>query len=196
MKKTIAFLLIVVMCFTITACSGKDSKAEPTTEQVTEAPTEAETEAPTEAETEAPTEAETEEPAQEKNNVAAGKLADKVHVEIHDAQLAKDIRGNTAIVVNYKFKNLDTRSRSFVVAVNNAAYQDGVELGNATISSDNDINYDDKNTIKSIEPGEEIDIQWAFKLKGNDPVKIELTNRFDFSGKYDDQKIVKTFTID
>jgi len=58
---------------------------------------------------------------------SAGSLGDYA-VDIKDATLTKDYKGNPAIVITYSYTNNGDDAKSAMVALRNVAYQNGVQL--------------------------------------------------------------------
>lgn len=102
----------------------------------------------------------------------------KCKVELKDSKIATDYEGKKVLVVTYGFTNNDTKAQSFNVAVDDKAYQDGVELG--MVLSDYGIDgysYDEK--IKDVKPGVSLDVQCAYELNDETTdVELELSRWF------------------
>lgn len=108
----------------------------------------------------------------DKNNVGNCK------VELKDSKIATDYEGKKVLVVTYGFTNNDTKAQSFNVAIDDKAYQDGIELG--MVLSDYGIDgysYDEK--IKDVKPGVSLDVQCAYELNDETTdVELELSRWF------------------
>lgn len=119
-----------------------------------------------------------------------GTLGD-YEVEILSAKVAKDYDGKPALIVNFKFTNNSDEATSFLVALSDKAYQDGIQLESAIIL--NSKTYDADESMKDIKPGKSITVQQAYVLNDKTtPVEIEVSETFSFSK----DKVVKTFTLE
>ena len=102
----------------------------------------------------------------------------KCKVELKDSKIATDYEGKKVLVVTYGFTNNDEQAQSFNVAVEDKAYQNGVELG--MVLSDYGIDgfsYDEK--IKDVKPGVSLDVQCAYELNDETTdVELELSRYF------------------
>lgn len=111
-------------------------------------------------------------------------------VEIKSAQLAKDYEGNDALIVNYSFTNNGEDPQSFLLAVNDRVYQDGVELSSAIITG-NDA-YDAEAPMKSVQKGATLEVQKAYKLSNTtSPVSVECSELISL----EKDTVVNTFAI-
>lgn len=111
-------------------------------------------------------------------------------VEIQSAQLAKDYEGNDALIVRYSFTNNGVEPQSFLVAVDDRVYQDGVELSSAIITGNDD--YDAEASMKSVQKGATLEVQKAYKLSNTtSPVSVECSELIST----DNEKVVNTFAI-
>lgn len=117
-----------------------------------------------------------------------GTLGD-YEIEILSAKVTKDWEGKDAVIVEYKFTNNSDEAQSFMVAISDKVFQDGIELESAVVT-DKDYNVD--NQVKEIKPGKSLNVQAAFLLNDTTtPIEVEVSELISFS----DKKVVKTFDI-
>ncbi len=122
-------------------------------------------------------------------NVAKdGKLGD-YNVEIMSCRLDKNVLGEDIVIVKYSFTNNSDSSRSFVGAIEDNVYQNGIGL-NETIFGDDD--YQSDAQLKEIKKGATLELEIAYKLddKTTD-IEVEVKEFISFS----DKVITKTFSI-
>lgn len=111
-------------------------------------------------------------------------------VEIKDATLTEDYDGKPALVVTYGFTNNSDAEQSFMVAISDEAYQDGVELQTTIPAIGSDI--DTSTQMSNIKPGASIDVTAIYGLSNTtSDVEVELSELISLS----DAKVVKTFSI-
>lgn len=111
-------------------------------------------------------------------------------VEIKDATLTEDYAGEPALVVTYGFTNNSDTEQSFIVAVSDKAYQDGVQLQTTISAVGSDI--DTSTQMSNIKPGASIDVTAIYGLSNTtSDVEVELSELISLS----DAKVVKTFSI-
>ena len=118
-----------------------------------------------------------------------GKLGDYT-VAIESARLSKDYEGKPAVVVKYKFTNNGDKATSFMVAITNKAFQDGVELELAMVDSTKDAKFNSGDGLKEIKKGASLEVEEAYKLS-NQKSKIEVEANELVSMSSD--KLSKTF---
>lgn len=113
-------------------------------------------------------------------------------VVIDSCRLAKDYEGKPVVIVKYLFTNVSDDSPSaFYVALNDAAYQNGVGLNKAYILDDN-ANYSADNQTKEIKKGATIEVEVAYELNDTTTdIEVEVSEFISF----DDTTITKTFSI-
>lgn len=104
----------------------------------------------------------------DRKQVGSGDLGNH-HVEIKSALLAKDYKGNPAIVITYSWTNNSEGTTSAMASLTEKAFQDGVQLENA-VMGDTDV-YDMNTSMKDIRPGTTLDVQSAYVL-GNTNSKV------------------------
>ena len=113
------------------------------------------------------------------------------NVEIKSSRLTEDYEGKKVIVVTYGFTNHSEDATSFMVAVTDEAFQNGIGLNETLFVKDGDP-YSSDNQMKDIKTGATIDVEVAYTLNDDTtPVEIEVSELISF----DDAKITKTFEI-
>lgn len=114
------------------------------------------------------------------------------NVVIDSFRMAEDYQGEDVIIVKYLFTNNSDESDSFMLAVDEIAYQDGVELQECYFVDDS-ANYSIDNQSKKIRPGVTLSVEVAYELADTTTdVEIEVEEIFSFK----ERKITKTFSID
>ena len=103
----------------------------------------------------------------------------KYVVSIDGCEVAQDYEGNPAIVVTYTWTNNSDDKTSFMVAIDDAAFQNGVELDFATISV-SDERFDTNAAMNEVQPGATQTVQQAFLLDDQSDVTIECTELISF----------------
>lgn len=112
-------------------------------------------------------------------------------VEIKSSRLAENYQGKAVLIVKYGFTNHADSAKSFMVAIDEVAYQDGIGLNESYILADS-ANYSNDNQMKEIKPGATLDVEVAYELNDETTdVEIEVSEYFSFN----DKKITKTFKI-
>lgn len=111
---------------------------------------------------------------------------------IDSCRLAKDLTGEPVVIVKYIFSNVSNDNAvSFAVALEDAAYQNGVGLNEAVLLEDS-ANYDMNDQLKDIKKGATIEVEVAYELNDTTTdIEVEVSELFSF----DDTTITKTFTI-
>ena len=113
-------------------------------------------------------------------------------VVIKSAKVTKDYEGEPAVIVTFEFTNNSDETKSWMTAVSAKAFQDGVELDSAFVSSSNK-DYDASNSTKEIKPGATINVQKAYELDNtSSDVEIEVSEWLSFNK---DTVLTKTFQI-
>lgn len=111
----------------------------------------------------------------------------KYDVSIDDCQVTTDYSGKPAIIVTYTWTNNSEKATSFMVAIDAATFQNGVELGTA-IASD----LDSQAYMSEIKPGATTTVQQAYLLNDQSDVTVECSELISF----DDTIIAeKTFSV-
>ena len=112
-------------------------------------------------------------------------------VEILSCRLAEDYEGKPVAIVKYSFTNNSDSAQSFMIAFDDAAFQNGVGLNEAYFLSES-ANYSSDNQMKEIKTGATIEVEAAYLLNDNTTdVEIEVSELFSL----DDKVISKTFRI-
>ena len=112
-------------------------------------------------------------------------------VEIKSSRLAKDYEGKDIIIVNYAFTNNEEEDKSFSLAFDDKAFQNGVGL-NECYFVDNSANYSADNQTKNIKKGATLEVEVAYVLNdATTDVEVEVSALFSFN----DSKVTKTFEI-
>lgn len=120
----------------------------------------------------------------------AGVIDGKYYVEVLSARKSKDYSGKDVVIINYRYTNNSDETKSFMLAFNAQAFQNGVELENAIVTADK--SYSSENILKDVKPGGTIEVQEAYVLQDNSPVTVEVGALFSFN---DDTIISKTFPL-
>ena len=212
MKKLASLFLILLLLLSATACSftapastaGSASAAQSAPAAADTAAkadeSAAEEKAVRETEEEAPAAAAAEpapEPASVSLTAAApaaaeilpsGDLGD-YHVEIHDFTLSKDYNGAPVIIIGYTFTNHSEKNVSAMVALSEAAFQNGVGLDTAIVMEEG---VGSEEAMKDVQPDASIDIKEAYLLtSATAPVEYEITELFS----WDNAAVGETFAI-
>ena len=113
-------------------------------------------------------------------------------VEILSCRMAKDYENAPTIIVKYRFTNVsDEEAASFMFALSDSAYQNGIQLDTAIIIDDK-YDYDSNKQMKEIKMGATLEVEAAYVLEDTtSDVLIEVEEFFSFSNKV----IKKTFKI-
>lgn len=167
MKKRVAIILFgSLLALNLCACGGDD----------TASTTQGET-------TDTTTTEETQEPA----DTSSATVGD-YEVSIGDARMvADDFTGEEALLVNLTFTNNSDETTSPMLALLVEAYQDGVQLERAIISSEDfDVNSESLN----VQSGGSNDFQLVFTLTSESPVQVIAK---EFLG--DEAQAEKTFDL-
>ncbi|MBQ7821689.1 MAG: DUF5067 domain-containing protein [Clostridia bacterium] len=115
----------------------------------------------------------------------------KYVLEIDSCRLAEDYEGKSVAIVKYIFTNNDDNPVSFMVAFDDAVYQNGIGLNNSYFLADS-ANYSVDNQSKEIRTGATIEVEVAYELNDStSDLEVEVGELFSFS----DKKITKIFTI-
>lgn len=112
-------------------------------------------------------------------------------VEIKNCRLAKDWEGKSVVIVKYSFTNNDDDPQSFMLAFNDAVYQNGIGLNKSYMLEDS-ANYSSDNQTKNIQKGATLEVEVAYELNDTTTdVNVEVSALFSF----DSSKVTKTFSI-
>ena len=111
-------------------------------------------------------------------------------VTIDGARLSEDYEGNPAIIVTYTWTNNGTETESALLALSAKAYQNGVQLDTAMMSSASGF---EPNTLTELKPGATVTVQSAFTLRDStSQVEVDISEAFAIS---DSGKVSKAFDI-
>lgn len=112
----------------------------------------------------------------------------KFVVKLGETKVIKDYEGKPALLVNYSFTNNSDKKQSFMVAIKDAAFQDGIGLNDA-ITMGNE--YDSELQMKEIMPGKTLNVQAAYVLDDTTtPVEIQISELISFN-----DELIDTFTV-
>ena len=115
----------------------------------------------------------------------------KYNVVIDSVRIAEDYSGEPIVIVKYIFTNNDDDPTSFMIAVSDEVYQNGVGL-NGCYFVDDSANYSADNQTKEIKKGVTIEVEVAYSLNDTETdVEVEVSELISFN----DKKISKTFKI-
>lgn len=111
-------------------------------------------------------------------------------VTIDGARLSEDYEGNPAIIVTYTWTNNGTETESALLALSAKAYQNGVQLDTAMMSSASGY---ESNALTELKPGATVTVQSAFLLNDStSQVEVDISEAFAIS---DSGTISQTFDI-
>ena len=112
-------------------------------------------------------------------------------VEIQSCRLAQDWQGKPVVIVKYSFTNNKEDPQSFMVAFDDAVFQNGIGL-NSSYMLDDSANYSADNQTKQIQKGATLEVEVAYELNDTTTdINVELSALFSFNNN----KITKTFSI-
>ncbi len=97
-------------------------------------------------------------------------------VSIDDAKLTSDYDGSPAIVVTYTWTNNSDKDNSFMAAISDQAFQNGVELEYTSVPG-----VDTSSQFTDLKPGATTTTQAAFKLNDTSDVTIECSEFISFN---------------
>ncbi len=113
------------------------------------------------------------------------------HVDIKACRMAKDFEGKPIVIITYVYTNNGDEAMSFMVAVDENVYQNGIGLNECYFVEDG-VEYSSDNQMKDIKPGATLEVEVAYELNDTTTdVEVEVSELFSFS----DKKVVKKFTI-
>lgn len=121
---------------------------------------------------------------------SAGTLDGKYHVEILSATKTVDYQGKPAVIVNFRYTNNGEETESFWLALTAKAFQNGVQLDNASLLS-NPL-YDPSAYLKDVKKGGSLIVQRAYLLADESPLEVEVSAALSFD---DNPVISKTFQL-
>ncbi|MBR0143444.1 MAG: DUF5067 domain-containing protein [Clostridia bacterium] len=112
-------------------------------------------------------------------------------VEIKSSRLAEDFEGKPVIIVTYGFTNNGENAISFMIALDDEAYQNGVGL-NKSYFVDDAAKYSSDNQTKEIRTGVTLDVEVAYELNdAESDVEIEVKEFISLNKK----SVTKIFKI-
>ena len=116
----------------------------------------------------------------------------KYSVQIDSCRVSKDYAGKPVVIVKYIYTNVsDENPTSFMVAFDDAVFQNGVGL-NASYMLDDSANYSSDNQMKEIKAGASLEVEVAYELNDTTTdIEVEVSELFSF----DNTVISKTFSI-
>lgn len=121
---------------------------------------------------------------------ASGNLGD-FNISILTARRSVDYEGKAAVIVKYQFKNNSDKNQTFMTAVNDRAFQKGVQLDGAIITGDE--RYTALDSAKEVQPNGSIELEQAYLVTDTaSDITIEVTELFSISSN---DKLSKTFHI-
>lgn len=113
------------------------------------------------------------------------------YINIKFAELTYNYNDELSLIVYYEFKNYSDKAQSFMYAVENKVYQDGVECGTTYKKYGRNIETD--NQMLDIKPGVSLEVPILYKLNNNrSDIVVEVRPRIYFSG--DTDLVTRTFT--
>lgn len=124
----------------------------------------------------------------EKKKTDPNKLGD-YQVEILSSEVVKDYEGKDAIAIKTKFTNNSKENISFMVAIDQQAFQNGTQL-KTTVSSDDGLSLGD--TDKDVQPGSSLEVTSIYSLQDTqNKVDVEAKELISFS----DNTVKKSFEL-
>lgn len=116
-------------------------------------------------------------------------------VVINSWNIVNDYEGNPAISIVYDFTNYYEKAESYMLAINEDVYQNGIQLDSVLFlegwqdGADASVDTDTK-----IQPGSTISVTKTYLLRDTTtPITVEMKKLFDF---VDDYKVEFTITLD
>lgn len=110
-------------------------------------------------------------------------------VTIDGSHTTTDYEGKPTLVVNYTFTNNSTDAASFMFAISDKAFQNGVQLETAIVTGDD--SYDSANSLNEVKPGASIAVQSAYVLDDQSDVTIECTELISFDDTVLASQVIK-----
>ncbi|EAF6296160.1 DUF5067 domain-containing protein [Listeria monocytogenes] len=150
LKSVLLLMGIVTFALALTACGGTEDKA--STEETETAK------------------------AETKKKANPNELGD-YKVEILSSEVVKDFEGNNAIAIKTKFTNNSKENISFMVAIDQQAFQNGTQL-ETTVSADASMG----GSEKDVQPGGTLEVTELYKLQDTqNKVDVEAKELISFS---------------
>lgn len=119
------------------------------------------------------------------SEVVEGKLGE-YYVKIGEGVVKKDKKGNYILVVDVSFTNNSNSEQSFMWAIDDTAYQDGVQIESSFLSDVYDL------TSKKILPGTTYNVKVAYELSNE---KSDVIVKMSELISLNETSITKTFKI-
>ncbi|EAG7491203.1 DUF5067 domain-containing protein [Listeria monocytogenes] len=150
LKSVLLLMGIVTFALALTACGGTEDKAS--------------------------TEKTETDKAETKKKANQNELGD-YKVEILSSEVVKDFEGNNAIAIKTKFTNNSKENISFMVAIDQQAFQNGTQL-ETTVSADASMG----GSEKDVQPGGTLEVTELYKLQDTqNKVDVEAKELISFS---------------
>ena len=123
----------------------------------------------------------------EKGNTNLGDYS----VVIDSCRLAEDYEGKAVAIIKYIYTNNSDTATSFMVAFDDAVYQEGLGLNPSYVVADS-AKYNADEQMKEIQKGTSLEVEVAYELNDTKTdLNVEVKELISLS----DKKITKTFTI-
>ncbi|EOG9440627.1 DUF5067 domain-containing protein [Listeria monocytogenes] len=150
LKSVLLLMGIVTFALALTACGGTEDKASTKKTETAKAET--------------------------KKKANPNELGD-YKVEILSSEVVKDFEGNNAIAIKTKFTNNSKENISFMVAIDQQAFQNGTQL-ETTVSADASMG----GSEKDVQPGGTLEVTELYKLQDTqNKVDVEAKELISFS---------------
>ncbi|HEM1308719.1 TPA: DUF5067 domain-containing protein [Listeria monocytogenes] len=150
LKSVLLLMGIVTFALALTACGGTEDKASTEKTETAKADT--------------------------KKKANPNELGD-YKVEILSSEVVKDFEGNNAIAIKTKFTNNSKDNISFMVAIDQQAFQNGTQL-ETTVSADASMG----GSEKDVQPGGTLEVTELYKLQDTqNKVDVEAKELISFS---------------
>ena len=115
----------------------------------------------------------------------------KYNVEIKECRLAKDFENKDVVIIKYGFTNNSDNAISFMAALDDQVYQNGIGLTDSFFVEDS-AEYNSDDQMKEIQTGATFDLEIAYLLNDNTTdIDVEVKELISFN----DNVVKKTFSI-
>jgi hypothetical protein len=112
--------------------------------------------------------------------------------KIESYVLTKDTYGKDAVIINYTWANDSKKDISFITAITDKVYQNGVECKRAIITDDSV--YHGYDSLKNVKRGDLLQVQLAYVLQDiKNPISVELMETA--SKDSNAPKVTQTFNL-
>ncbi len=126
-------------------------------------------------------------PSTDGQGASQDEVSSEYAVTIDDCTTTTDYAGEPAIVVTYTFENNSDKATSFMVAIDDECYQNGVQLDFAVVDD-----ADSQSSMNDVKPGASTTVQKAYLLDDESDVTVECKELISF----DDVMLAeKTFSV-